>query len=167
MAENSPSVLAITVGGIVSTGSPSKFMIAAAFGSNPLPIIFTEAPTGPEIRFSVMVGIVEGVTVNVFEAKLAPSVAATVLDPLNDEGTLKVPLKVPVEFVFNGDGFVVTPFTPNLMVTSEIGANPLPIIFTEVPLGPEDGSIPEDGTSIITGSIKVVTVNVFDAELDP
>jgi hypothetical protein len=136
-------------------------MIAAAFGSNPLPIIFTEVPTGPEVWLSVMVGIVEGVTVNVFDAKFAPWVAVTVSDPLNDEGTLKVPLKVPVEVVFNGEGFVVTPFKPNSMVTSELGANPLPTILTEVPTGPVFGLM------VMAGTVEEVTVNVLEAELDP
>jgi len=37
------------LGGIISTGFPSKFIIAAAFGSNPLPIIFTEVSLCPEV----------------------------------------------------------------------------------------------------------------------
>ena len=47
------------------------------------------------------------------------------------------------------------------MVTSEIGANPLPIIFTEIPPGPEDG------VSVMVGTVEDVTVNIFEAELDP
>ena len=70
-------------------------------------------------------------------------------------------MKNPVAVVFNGDGFVVTSdVLPKSMVTVEVGSNPAPVTVTEVPLGPEDGS------SIITGSKKLQTVNEFDALLD-
>ena len=58
-------------------------------------------------------------------------------------------------------GLVSTGVSSNSIVIVELGPNPAPVTVTEVPLGPEDGS------SIITGSIKAVTVNVFEAELDP
>ena len=45
------------------------------------------------------------------------------------------------------------------MVTLEPGLNPAPVIFTDVPTGPEAGS------RIIKGFSKAVTVNVFEAEL--
>ena len=48
-------------------------------------------------------------------------------------------------------GVVVTGVLPKSMVTVEAGANPAPLTVTEVPLGPEDGS------RIITRSIKAVT----------
>ena len=33
-------------------------------GSNPIPVIFTEAPIGSEVELSVMVGAIEDVSVN-------------------------------------------------------------------------------------------------------
>ena len=49
----------------------------------------------------------------------------------------------------------------NVMVTVELGSNPTPAISTDVPTGPEAGS------RKMIGFTKAVTVNVFDAELDP
>ena len=60
-----------------------------------------------------------------------------------------------------GDGVVVTAVPLNVMVTVELGSNPAPVIFTEVPTGPEVGS------RKMTGFTKAVTLNVFEAELDP
>ncbi len=62
--------------------------------------------------------------------------------------------------VLRGNGVVVTVLPPKVMVTVELGENPVPMISTEVPTGPEIGS------RIMTGT-KDVTVNVFEAELDP
>ena len=74
------------------------------------------------------------VTLKVLEAELDPWVAVTVLSPTEDGmGTLKVPLKVPVEVVFNGDGFVITPIVPNLMVTSELVSKLIPATVTGLP----------------------------------
>ena len=67
-------------------------------------------------------------------------------------------MKNPAAVLITVVGLVVTGFPSNSIVIVELGPNPAPVTVTEVPLGPEDGS------SIITGSIKVVTVNVFDAE---
>ena len=39
-------------------------------GSKPVPVISTEVPTGPEVGSRVMIGVVEDVTVNVFEAEI-------------------------------------------------------------------------------------------------
>ena len=49
----------------------------------------------------------------------------------------------------------------NVIVTVELGSNPAPVIFTDVPTGPEVGS------RKMIGFTKAVTVNVFEAELDP
>jgi phosphotransferase system glucose/maltose/N-acetylglucosamine-specific IIC component len=53
VAENSPSLLAVTDGGIVSTGSPSKFMIVVALGSNRLPIIYYVIPISISVAAAV------------------------------------------------------------------------------------------------------------------
>ena len=47
------------------------------------------------------------------------------------------------------------------MVTVELGSNPAPSISTDVPTGPEVGS------RNMIGFTKAVTLNVFEAELDP
>ena len=49
----------------------------------------------------------------------------------------------------------------NVMVTVELGSNPAPAISTDVPTGPEAGS------RKMIGFTKAVTLNVFEAELDP
>ena len=54
-------------------------MVTDAIGANPLPMIFTEVPTGPEFGLSVMAGTLEDVTVNGFESDFDPWVATTVL----------------------------------------------------------------------------------------
>lgn len=157
MVENSPLLLAITVGGIVSTGLPSKFMVAAAFGSNPLPITFTEELARTEAGLREMPGTVEGVTVNGFVAILDPWVAVTVLCPLNDEGTVKEAENPPLLL----DVGLATVVSPNFMVTAVVGAKPVPVIDTGVPIGPDVAF------RVMTGTVEDVTVNVFEAELDP
>ena len=49
----------------------------------------------------------------------------------------------------------------NVIPTSELGSSPAPTISTDVPTGPEAGS------RKMIGFTKAVTVNVFEAELDP
>ena len=134
VAENSPLLLAITVGGVVVTGFPLKFIVAAAFGSNPLPIIFTEASLGPKVGLSEMVGIVEGVTVNGFEAELDPWVAVTVLGPLNDEGTIKEAENSPLLLGVTG---LLTVVSPNFMVTSGVGSKTSTCDSYRIPIGPD------------------------------
>lgn len=51
--------------------------------------------------------------------------------------------------------------TPKVIVTAELGANPAPAISTEVPTGPEVV------LRKMIGFNKAVTVNVFEAELEP
>lgn len=53
---------------------PPKVMVTTELGENPMPVILTAVPTGPEVGLSVMTGP----TVNVFEADLDPWVALTV-----------------------------------------------------------------------------------------
>src|SRR4029079_16892558 len=126
-------LLAITVGGMVFTGFPSKFIVAAVFESNPLPITFMEVSLGPKVGLSEMVGIVEGVTVNGFEAEFDPWVAVTVLGPLNDEGTVKEAENPPLLL----DVGLATVVSPNFIVTAVVGAKPVPVTATGVPMGPD------------------------------
>ena len=49
-------------------------MVTVELGENPVPVISTGVPKGPEVGLSVMTGP----TVNVFEADLDPWVALTV-----------------------------------------------------------------------------------------
>ena len=70
---------------------------------------------------------------------------------------LKVAMKVPVEVA----GVVVSIVSSKAMVTAEPGSNPAPEISTDVPTGPESGS------RKMIGFTKAVTVNVFEAELEP
>ena len=60
-----------------------------------------------------------------------------------------------------GDGVVVIALPLNVIVTVELGSNPAPAISTDEPTGPEAG------TRKMIGFTKAVTVNVFEAELDP
>jgi len=136
-AENPPLLLDV---GLATVVSPN-FIVTAVVGAKPVPVTATGVPIGPDVTLRVMTGTVEAVTLNVLEAKLDPWVAVTELSPTEDDmGTLKVPIKVPVEVVFNGDGFVVTPIVPNLMVTSELGSKLIPATVTGLPPGPEVGS---------------------------
>ena len=99
------------------------------------------------------------VTINVFEAELAPWVARTVAIPTGD-GTVKVIGKQSLRgccHCSRSSGSLPL----NFIVTIELGANPAPEISTDEPTGPEAGS------SKMTGFTKAVTVNVFEAELDP
>lgn len=48
--------MAVTVLGVVVTGFPSKVIVTAELGSNPVPVTVTEVPTGPEVGLIVMVG---------------------------------------------------------------------------------------------------------------
>ena len=50
---------------------------------------------------------------------------------------------------------------PKVIVTLEPGLNPAPVISTDVPTGPDVGSM------IIKGFSKDVTLNVFEAEFPP
>lgn len=59
------------------------------------------------------------------------------------------------------DVSVATGVPSNSIVTGELGSNPAPTMFTDVPVGPEVGSRKMIGLTI------EVTVNVFEAELDP
>ena len=61
----------------------------------------------------------------------------------------------PLLLVVTGDSGKVSP--PKVMVTVELGENPVPVISTGGPKGPEVG------LSVITDP----TVNVFEADLDP
>ena len=80
---------------------------------------------------------------------------------MDDGGTLKVAMKNPAGVLVTVLGLVATDVPSNSIVIVELGSNPAPVTVTEVPLDPEGGS------SLITRSIKDVTVNVFEAELDP
>ena len=99
------------------------------------------------------------VTVNVFESELHPSVALTICGPLDDAGTVKVAENTPLLLVVTGDSGRESPLKD--MTTVELGANPAPEISTGVPTGPVLG------LRNIVGPTKGVTVNVFEAELDP
>jgi hypothetical protein len=105
-----------------------------------------------------MVGISEGITVNGFKAELAPWVATTFLDPLNDEGTVNEAENPPLLLGVIG---LVTVVPPNVMVTAVVGAKPVPVTATGVPTGPDVE------LSIMVGVNVDVTVNVFEGELVP
>jgi hypothetical protein len=153
LAKNSPLLLVVTV--VISVSLNVRTTVE--LGSNPIPVIFTEAPTGPEIELSVMVGTPEDVTVNVFddeldlwvalgfpmsvtlnvfEAELDPWLASTVWSPIDEvEGTLRVALNPPLEV-----DVTVSLVSPSKLITTvEKGSNPLPVTVTKVATGPEDG----------------------------
>ena len=160
VAENPPLLLGVTGLGVGVMVAPPKVTVTGVVESKLVPVTVSGVPTGPEVGLRVMAGAVEDVTVNGFEADLDPCVAVTTLSPPEDDtGTVKVPLKVPVEVVVNGDGFVVTSIAPNLMATSELGSKLIPATVTETPTGPDVGS------RIMIGFVEAVTVNVFEAEI--
>ena len=64
----------MTVVGVVVISVSLNVIATVELGSNPIPVIFTEAPTGPEVELKVMVGTPEDVTVNVFDDELDPRV---------------------------------------------------------------------------------------------
>ena len=70
-------------------------------------------------------------------------------------------MKNPAAVLVTVLGVVAILFPSNLIVIVEPGSNPAPVIFTAVPTGPDDGS------RKIIGFTKTVTLNVFEAELDP
>ena len=92
---------------------------------------------------------------------MAPWVAVTAIDPTGDEGTVKLAENTPSGVVVTVDGVVVIALPLDVIVTVELRANPAPKISTDVPTGPALGS------RKMLGFTKAVTVNVFEAELDP
>jgi hypothetical protein len=163
LAKNSPFLLGVTVDISVSL----NVIATVELGSNPAPVIFTEAPTGSEVELSVMVGATEdvfvnvsdneldswvvlgftmSVTLNVFETELDSWLALTIWSPFEDvEGTLKVVLNAPLE------GHVaVTLLSPWKLITiGDEGSNPFPVTVTKLALGPEVGLI------VMTGPLEV------------
>ena len=81
--------------------------------------------------------------------------------PIDDAGTVKLAKNTPLVVVVTGAGVVGILLPLNVIVTVELGSNPDPKIPTAVPTGPEVE------LRKIIGFTKAVTVNVFDAELDP
>ena len=65
-------MLVVTVVGVVVISVSLNVIATVELGSNPAPVIFTEAPTGSEVELSVMVGATEVVFVNVFDDELDP-----------------------------------------------------------------------------------------------
>ena len=53
--------------GVVVIAVSLNAIATVELGSNPAPVIFTEAPTGSDVELSVMVGATEDVFVNVFD----------------------------------------------------------------------------------------------------
>ena len=62
----------MTVVGVVVISVSLNVIATVELGSNPAPVIFTEAPTGSEVELSVMVGATEDVFANVFDDELDP-----------------------------------------------------------------------------------------------
>jgi len=58
-------------------------------------------------------------------------------------------------------GVVVIAVSLNVIATVELGSNPAPVIFTEVPTGSEVE------LSVMMGTTEDVFVNVSEDELDP
>ena len=78
-----------------------------------------------------------------------------------DAGTVKLAIKNPLVVVFTIAGVVSTVEPLDVIFTVASGSKPIPEIFTEAPTGPEFGlrkMVVNNGD---------VTVNVFEAELDP
>ena len=63
-------MVVVTVVGIVVIAVSLNVIATVEIGSNPTPVIFTEAPTGSEVELSVMVGATEDVSVNVSDDEL-------------------------------------------------------------------------------------------------
>ena len=77
------------------------------------------------------------------------------------EGRIKLAKKTPLVFVGTEAGVVGMLLPLNFIVTVELGSNPAPAISTDLPTGPKDG------LRKMIGFTKGVTLNVFEAELDP
>ena len=78
-----------------------------------------------------------------------------------DAGTVKLAKKNPLVVVFTITGVVSTVEPLNVITTVESGSKPKPEIFTGVSTGPSVGLRKRVGTN------GELTVNVFEAELDP
>ena len=81
--------------------------------------------------------------------------------PIDDAGTVKLAKNTPLVLVFTIAGVVSTVEPLNVIFTVASGSKPIPEIFTEAPTGPEFG------LRKMVGNNGDVTVNVFEAELDP
>ena len=109
-----------------------------------------------------MPSVIGAVTVNIVESELDPSsVAVTVCCPIVEAGTVKLAENTPLALVVTLAGLVVTGLPPKVMIISEFGSKLMPVMFTEVPTGPEPGLI------AMIGFVEVVTVNAAESELDP
>jgi hypothetical protein len=119
------------------------------------------------------------VTINVSEAELDPWVATTWTNPTDDDkGTVKLAKNSPLLLVVT----VVKSVSLNVIRTFELGSNPAPVIFTEVPTGSEvelsvmvgateDVSVNDEFDDdlapwVALGFTMSVTLNVFETELD-
>jgi hypothetical protein len=133
LVENPPLELGLTIATSVSL----KVTVISGVGSNSMPVIFTEVPTGPKDGLIAMRGISVGVTVNVFEFDLTPSVALTAYCPGVERGAVKSASKSPLLSV--GTGLEGTSNPPKVTITLEFGSKLVPETLTGVPKGPEVG----------------------------
>jgi hypothetical protein len=102
------------------------------------------------------------VTINVFEAELDPWVATIGANPTDDDkGTVKLARNSPLVLVVTVVGVVIISVPLNVITTVELGSKPEPVIFTELPTGPEVE------LSVMVGTPEDVAVDVVDDELDP
>lgn len=130
-------------GSVVTSDMLPKSMVTVEVGSNPAPVTVTEVPTGPEDGSRKMIGVVEEVTVNVVEAKLA----LTVSSPIDAEGgTLNLAENFPLLSVVTVPGITKS---SKVIATGMLGANPVPDISTGVPTGPEVGLSEMVGFSVV------------------
>jgi hypothetical protein len=153
LAAKEPVVLVVTVEGTVSWFAPLYLIVIVETGAYPVPDTVTLVPIAPLDGASAIFEV----TLNGALAELVlASVAATVLVPVIDFGTVKLEVKEPVVLVVTAGGIVscVTPLY--VMVTDEAGAKFVPVTVTVVPTDPLVGD------SVIVGT---TTVNVAFAEL--
>jgi hypothetical protein len=71
LARNPPLALGITVDGVVLTSVVLNLIVTGEIVENPIPVIFTEAPTGPEVGLSAMVGLTVLPDVEKFHSQLS------------------------------------------------------------------------------------------------
>lgn len=114
------------------------------------------------VPFGWFIAVRLDVTINVSEAELDPWVATTWTNPTDDDkGTVKLAKNSPLLLVVTVVGVVIISVPLNVIATVELGSNPAPVIFTEVPIGSEVE------LSVMVGATEDVFVNVSDDELDP
>jgi hypothetical protein len=155
VAVKPPESSEVIVAGVVVTGVPLYVIVIAELAAKLEPVTVMEVPVGPELGLRVAEGARP--TVKVAVALVDPLEAHTVEGPaVDDEGTVKVAEKVPVEVLVMVAGVVVTLVPLSLTVTVEDDGKWEPATVTWVPGGPEVGdSVMEGGDITVNVAVLV------------